>query len=35
MYAYHRGSGEIAASNRIFAVWGKRDIKTAEVLREG
>jgi hypothetical protein len=25
--------GEIVASNRRFAVWGKRDIKTAEKLR--
>jgi IS1 family transposase len=34
IYAYHRESGKIVASNRRFAVWGNRDIKTAEKLRE-
>jgi IS1 family transposase len=34
IYAYHRGSGEIVASNRSFAVWGNRDTKTAEKLKE-
>jgi IS1 family transposase len=34
MYAYHRESGEIAASNRRFAVWGKRDLRTAQKLRK-
>jgi hypothetical protein len=34
IYAYHWGSGEIVASNRRFAVWGKRDIKTAQKLRK-
>jgi IS1 family transposase len=29
IYAYHRGSGEIAAF-----VWGKRDLKTAKKLRK-
>jgi hypothetical protein len=33
IYAYHRESGEIVASNRRFSVWGKRDIKTAKKLR--
>jgi IS1 family transposase len=32
IYAYHRESGEIVASNRRFAVWGKRDLKTAQKL---
>jgi IS1 family transposase len=34
IYAYHRESGKIVASNRRFAVWGKRDLKTAEKLRK-
>jgi IS1 family transposase len=34
MYAYHRAAGEIAVSNRRFAVWGKRDLKTALKLRK-
>jgi IS1 family transposase len=34
IYAYHRGSGEIAASNQRFAVWGKRDLKTAQKPRK-
>jgi IS1 family transposase len=33
IYAYHRESGEIIASNRRFAVWGKRDIKMAQKLK--
>jgi hypothetical protein len=35
IYAYHRATGEIAASNRRFAVWGKRDLKTALKLKNG
>jgi IS1 family transposase len=35
IYAYHRETGEIVASNRRFAVWGKRDLKTAKKLRKG
>jgi IS1 family transposase len=34
IYAYHRGSGEIVASNRRFVVWGNRDTRTAEKLKE-
>jgi hypothetical protein len=34
IYAYQRESGEIVASNGKFAVWGKRDKKTAEKLRK-
>jgi IS1 family transposase len=30
IYAYHRESGEIVVSNHRFAVWGKRDKKTAQ-----
>jgi IS1 family transposase len=29
-----RRSGEIVASNRRFAVWGKRDLKTAQKLKK-
>jgi IS1 family transposase len=34
IYAYYRGSGELVASNQRFAVWGKRDLKTAQKLRK-
>jgi IS1 family transposase len=34
IYAYHRESGEIAAWNRRFAVWWKRNIKTAQKQRK-
>jgi IS1 family transposase len=34
IYAYHRESGEIVASNRRFAVWGKRNLKIAKKLRK-
>ncbi|MDR2740837.1 MAG: IS1 family transposase, partial [Treponema sp.] len=34
IYAYHRESEEIVASNQRFAVWGKRDLKTAKKLRK-
>jgi hypothetical protein len=34
MYAYDRETGEIAVSNPRFAVWGKRDLKTAKRLRK-
>jgi IS1 family transposase len=34
MYAYHRASGEIVSSNRRFAAWGKRDLKTALKLKK-
>jgi IS1 family transposase len=34
IYAYHRESEEIVASNRRFAVWGKRDIKIAQKLKK-
>jgi IS1 family transposase len=34
IYTYHRESGEIAASNQRFAVWGKRDLKTVKKLRD-
>jgi IS1 family transposase len=30
IYAYHRDTGEIVASNLRFAVWERGDIKTAE-----
>jgi IS1 family transposase len=34
IYAYHRETGEIVTLNRRFAVWGKRDLRTAQKLRE-
>jgi hypothetical protein len=34
MYAYDRETGEIVVSNLRFAVWGKRDLKTAKKVEE-
>jgi IS1 family transposase len=34
IYAYHRDTGKIAASNLWFAVRGKRDLKTALKLKK-
>jgi IS1 family transposase len=34
IYAYHRDTGKIAASNLWFAVWGKRDLKTTLKLKK-
>jgi IS1 family transposase len=34
IYAYHRDTGEIVASNLWFAVLGKRDLKTALKLKK-